>query len=1009
LLLAGAALADDFTTDDDLTAPIETIDPAGNGGTPGNIIIEGTGSVIIETEPPGTAAVTINSDNTVTNNGTISNTAETGAIGVHILGGFTGNLVDEDGHPIGLTGTGVISVGSTDADAVNGLGNVAVLVDGPGVFTGHIDLDEMSVSARGIGAIGVAIRTGLVGDLNLGSVSVIGQGAMALRTTASIDGTLRNTGVISVVGVSTPDATKGPCADGQDPATCDAVGGPGLWIGGDVTGGILNSGSTGDVGDTSLPASIQVVGSSPAIQIAPDSSSLTIGILDDDTNPGFSFVNRGNVQVAAIEPGMDSTAMFIGRLDGDGSANTATLTGGIFNLGTIRATATSSNILATGISPANADARAVVIGAGGIVPTIVNEGLILAATQDGPRGGTATAVLIEAGGSLTSIVNDGQIIATAGTLATAADGTVTELNAIAIRDESGSLTSLTNTGSIAATVIFNADADVPFTSQIAGDFSANTTTFDFTNSGVVAGDVIFGSGTNTFTIDGDDDADGNNIAKATGSFAAVGGGTLDITVQNGTLATPFTRATNFTVGAEGIVALTLPETSGGPAVVALTGDGNFAAGSRIDFEYTQYVGDAANFVLVHADGTLTIDDLEGTTGAAKPFIYNTTITNDGHDLTVDLQRKTADELGFSGNLAAIYEPGVAAIAAATADGSDIALGAAMMRLIDQAGTDAAFQSLMPVVNGAQRNYAISMTDQFFGPVGARQRVLVSTPNQGRNLAFWGQEFWLSNQNDGSAAIPGYSDSGFGVAAGADYGSLSTGRYGVAFQHFNGDSVSGDPKVTKTLNNWTVFSGYANWADADTGLFFGTQVSGGFASFDEKRRILLPDYTPTAKGHWTGWLAAWGATVGTVIGDDMFALIPQASVDALYMSEEAYKERGAGAANLAISERSSTSLRGFLGLVGRSQFELWGGYVRPEVHVGYSYEFAGQPADANVYFISAQNMRFKISGPAEPVSKLIGGGSLHFVYNNWSVGGDYDRTLGGETTSEAASVSVTGHF
>jgi hypothetical protein len=103
------------------------------------------------------------------------------------------------------------------------------------------------------------------------------------------------------------------------------------------------------------------------------------------------------------------------------------------------------------------------------------------------------------------------------------------------------------------------------------------------------------------------------------------------------------------------------------------------------------------------------------------------------------------------------------------------------------------------------------------------------------------------------------------------------------------------------------------------------------------------------------------------------------------------------------------LRGFVGLVGRAQFEMWGGYVRPEIHIGYSHEFAGQPADANVYFISAQNMRFKISGPAEPVSKFIGGGSLHFVYNNWSVGGDYDRTLGSDTNSEAGSVTVTGHF
>jgi uncharacterized protein with beta-barrel porin domain len=449
-------------------------------------------------------------------------------------------------------------------------------------------------------------------------------------------------------------------------------------------------------------------------------------------------------------------------------------------------------------------------------------------------------------------------------------------------------------------------------------------------------------------------------------------------------------------------------------VIGLTGDGNFAAGSKINFQYTKFAGEAASFVLVHADGTLTIEDLEGTTGQNEPFLYHTTIINDGHDLGIDLVLKSASDLGFAegSNLQKVYDAGIAAVIEASDPNSDFydpVLGAAMMTLTDEAGTVAAIQSMTPTINGAQRNYAISLTDQFFGPLGARQRVLVTTPNQGRNLAFWGQEFWLTNRNDGTATVPGYADSGFGVAAGADYGSLSTGRFGVAFEHFNGDSVAGDPRVTKTVNNWTVFSAYANWADQDTGLFFTTQASGGFGSFDEKRRVLIGDYQPTAKGHWQGWLAAWGATIGDVIGDDMLALIPLASVDALYMAEDAYKERGAGAANLAIGERSSTSVRGFVGLMGRAQFELWGGYVRPEIHVGYSHEFAGRPADANVYFISAQNMRFKISGPAEPVSKLIGGGSLHFVYNNWSVGGDYDRTIGSDTRSEAGSLTVTGHF
>lgn len=1022
-LLAGpasnVATADDRTVDGAVTEPIETIDPDGTGPgiTPGNIIINSGASVTID--DPG-AAVTINSDNSVTLNGGIVNQSTTDGIGLEIFGGFTGNLLDEDGNPIGISGTGSIVVGGTGADGTGtpGTGNIGLwLHGGSGAFTGAIDLSGIGVSATGIGAVGVQIDQQLVGNLDLGSMNITGQGASALHTTAAINGALTINSTITVLGVLAPSPTLGMCPPGVDLDTCDPQPGAGLWVGSDVTGGILNVGPA-DAADPTIGGIIQVAGSSPAVLIAPDSSSLTIGVLNDDTNPGFSFVNRGTIEVAGNDPGIETTAMFIGRMSGDASSNTATLVGGIYNRGAIRAASVTGNQNATDIDPADGSARGIVIGDGGIVPTIVNDGSISALVDQGPMSADSTALLIQSGGSLTSIVNNGGIVASANTTADPDGetpvGEVDHLTAVAIRDESGTLTSLTNTGVIAATISNLNGADINHITTIAGDFSANSTTFDFQNTGVVQGDLIFGTGASTFGTDGEDDDDGLNLSRVTGSIYMGPGGTLDITIGNATLTTPHVEATNLAVGAEGIVNLTLPTTSGSDPVVTLDGDGNFAAGSKINFGYSQYAGDVASFALIHADGTLTIDDLAGATDATRPFIYNTVITNDGHDLTVDLTRKTADELGFTGNLKTIYEPAIAAIAAATAAPEDspfhdTELGAALMRLTDEAGTAVAMQSLMPVVNGAQRNYAISLTDQFFGPVGARQRVLVTTPNQGRNLAFWGQEFWLTNQNNGGGTIPGYADSGFGVAAGADYGALSTGRYGVAFEHFNGDSVAGEPRVTKTLNNWTVFSAYANWMDEDNGLYFTTQVNGGFGSFDEKRRIIVADFTDTAQGHWTGWLAAWGATVGDVIGDDLFAIIPQASVDALYMHESAYNEHGAGAANLAIAERNNTSIRGFVGLVGRAQFELWGGYVRPELHIGYSHEFAGSPTDANVYFISAQNMHFRISGPAEPVGKFIGGGSLHFVYNNWSVGGDYDTTLGSETTSEAGSVTLTGHF
>src|SRR4051794_34926992 len=63
--------ATDLTVTGATTSPLAT--SAASGGTPGNITITSTGSVSVATT--GAAAITINSSNSVLNQGNISNTA----------------------------------------------------------------------------------------------------------------------------------------------------------------------------------------------------------------------------------------------------------------------------------------------------------------------------------------------------------------------------------------------------------------------------------------------------------------------------------------------------------------------------------------------------------------------------------------------------------------------------------------------------------------------------------------------------------------------------------------------------------------------------------------------------------------------------------------------------------------------------------------------------------------------------------------------------------------------
>ena len=263
-LLAGSAYADDRQISDSVTTPVETSDPAGDGGGHGNIEITTGGSVSLDSA--GTA-VTINSNNSVTNAGSIVNSAESGAIGLNIRGGHRGDL-RADHHAVGIMGNGSISVGGGDTP---GAGNIGVLLDGSGTFRGDLDLSAMTLQAVGPGAVGMEIDTRLHGDIHFGTTTVTGENAFGLRTTAVVDGTISNDALVTMQGVSTFSTTA-----------IDPRAGSAFAIGSDLTGGFVNVGPV-NASDAAPAGAIEQSGTSPAILISPtvagtNAPSLTVGI-----------------------------------------------------------------------------------------------------------------------------------------------------------------------------------------------------------------------------------------------------------------------------------------------------------------------------------------------------------------------------------------------------------------------------------------------------------------------------------------------------------------------------------------------------------------------------------------------------------------------------------------------------------------------------------------------------------------------------------------------------------
>ncbi|MFA7262842.1 MAG: autotransporter outer membrane beta-barrel domain-containing protein [Caulobacter sp.] len=272
LLLASQALAADVTISDKRTAPITTgtID----NGAPGNIIVGSGGSVIVTTTGP---IVTINSNNTVVNNGEISSKDVDGSVGILVNGGVTTSLTNTSVISITDTytakddgsgsATSTAGDGNLDGPFATGTGRYGIRVTGAGAVTGDILNDTAgAITVEGNDSWGISLESALIGDFtNLGSVNVTGNDIHGIQISGPVTGNVTTNGQVSVIGenavgvaidadVSGALQVQGSVSAtgyryGTRPASPDVradldaddllQGGPAYRISGDVGGGVM--------------------------------------------------------------------------------------------------------------------------------------------------------------------------------------------------------------------------------------------------------------------------------------------------------------------------------------------------------------------------------------------------------------------------------------------------------------------------------------------------------------------------------------------------------------------------------------------------------------------------------------------------------------------------------------------------------------------------------------------------------------------------------------------------
>lgn len=980
---APAAFADREITDE-ITTPIAT-STAGDGGVADNILITTSGRVTLA---PAATAVTLDSNNDVTSNGTIEIEGDDdGGVGIHVVGGNSGTVtlngiirVQDETVPTDDDGDGRL-----DGEHAVGSNRVAILVDGAAVFTGDIITSSTSTMVVvGDNSSGLRILTGLDGNVSLGgnirvtgddsygvdlqgeingdallggSVAATGLDSTAIALMGDINGSVR----ISATATATAYRFQGHPTD-EDAAELDAEdmgqSGSALLVNGNVTGGIYISGPN-DVIATERTGALNVRGSAPASHIIANAASgdLVLGEVvlpaiaddpdteDDESVParllGFAFVNRGSVAAQGELNGISATALRVEGTDG----HTVSFDGGILNEGRISTTSYETT------------ATSIFLGNGAIVPTFQNAGDLVASAAG--TAGIAHGVYIDVGANVPVFINHGSLNAFA----------ISGGSAYAFTDMSETITSFENTGTINALHIAAAEGITPVPYEtVAIDLSSGTLDTvlrqyrhaDAADEAVVSivGDIRFGSGSDEFrvetgTVSGDisfgDGADELILSEGTLVSGAVSDsdGALAIDVDSAELRLDATTDLDFTTARFGdgsVLRFQIDDEAGVAATMRASGTVTFESGSRVSATLSNLIGDGATFVVLTADTLVIEETLAELQDTDAPWLYESSLEfdpNDSNALILTLRRRTAEELGMNANQGAAYT------AALESWQGNAELGQAMASLMTQDEFFSAYDQLLPEYSASAIQFALAANDSAIGALANRLEAVRRSPEDTGGL--WIQEFGYFADRAGSAFGPGYRGHGIGVAAGFD---RPVGSFYAVGLNFVGaaSEVSEVNGVDDPMSAITAQLG--TYAGARFGGFdFDAYAAVGYDKFEHNRRVLIGAFDASPTADWTGWHTSASARIARdlAVGDRWFVR-PAFSVDYLRLSETGYTETGGGVGvDLTVGDRESTSFSGTGLLTLGARFENTDSWWSPSVRVGFRNEFGDGEAETSVSF------------------------------------------------------------
>jgi hypothetical protein len=480
LLATGPARATDSITTT-TTTPVATA--TATNGAPDNIDVASGGSVS-PTSPA--VAVTLNSSNVVTNEGTISFSAVSNATGIQVLGGNTGSVTNTGSITISdnYTATTDTNTGLLTGVFAQGSNRAGIQVSGgAGAFTGGIS-NFATISVNGDNSYGVDIETPITGsylsvqvtpatsstaetvasgtitviggesaatattgfhigatgavggDVTLGYVSATGVGARAVDIEGAVGGVVNLTGAITDTGYRSTARSNYPTIADLYTAAELQQGGVAVTIGANVGGGVILSAPPLDAITNASTAS-DVIANTSILQTLQGTGSIT----SYGASPALLIGSAAN----SVELGVVGAANTVFGEQGSGAY-------GLVIQGSITGNGVFDQVTTPNL-PAAVPAAAIQIGLPGGQAAIIDGGIYnTGAINALAYQAGATAIHFYGGGQTPLIINDGVITANSVQENTATTG-VPPVNVYGLLLESGAnVKSLVNNSAITANI-----------------------------------------------------------------------------------------------------------------------------------------------------------------------------------------------------------------------------------------------------------------------------------------------------------------------------------------------------------------------------------------------------------------------------------------------------------------------------------------------------------------------------------------------------------------------------